>query len=164
MITSKILAEAFHENVEIVKMQAAGLSQVDSLVQLPFRANCFNWVVGHLVYNRRLVLKLLGDEQTIDRTLIAHYEYDSEPITGEGEGVLPLEQLMDLLDLAQEQIVKRLATITDDELAHPLRVIGSKERTLGEWLFFFCFHDFYHSGQTEILRQAAGKGDKISYG
>ena len=161
MITPKILAEAFYNNVEIVKMQAAGLSQADSLVQLPFRANCFNWVVGHLVSNRRTVLKLLGDEQTIDGTLIAHYEYNSEPITGEGEGVLPLEQLMDLLDLAQAQIAKRLAAITDDELAQPLSVFGGKQRTLGEWLFFFYFHDCYHTGQTEILRQAAGKDDKI---
>ena len=161
MITPKILAEAFYNNVEIVKMQAAGLSQADSLVQLPFRANCFNWVVGHLVSNRRTVLKLLGDEQTIDGTLIAHYEYDSEPITGEGEGVLPLDQLIDLLDLAQEQIAQRLAAITDDELAQPLSVFGGKQRTLGEWLFFFYFHDCYHTGQTEILRQAAGKDDKI---
>ncbi|MCU0486663.1 MAG: DinB family protein [Anaerolineales bacterium] len=161
MITPKILAEAFYNNVEIVKMQAAGLSQADSLVQLPFRSNCFNWVVGHLVSNRRTVLKLLGDEQTIEGTRMAHYQYDSEPVTGEGEGVLPLDQMLDLLDLAQEQIAKRLAAITDDELAQPLSVFGGKERTLGEWLFFFYFHDCYHTGQTEILRQAAGKDDKI---
>ena len=79
-------------------MQAAGLSQADSLVQLPFRSNCLNWVLGHLVSNRRTILKLLGDEQTIDGGLIARYEYGSEPITGDGEGVLALEQLLALLD------------------------------------------------------------------
>jgi hypothetical protein len=161
MITPKTLVDAYGSNVEIVKLQAAGLSQADSLVQLPFRANCFNWVVGHLVTNRRTVLKLLGDEQTLDGGLIARYEYDSKPITGEGEGVLPLEKLLSLLDQAQEQITKRLEAITDEELAHPLTVFGDRERTLGEWLFFFYFHDCYHLGQTEILRQAAGKDDKI---
>ena len=111
--------------------------------------------------NRRTILKLLGDEQTIDGGLIARYEYGSEPITGDGEGVLALEQLIALLDKAQVQIAKKLEAITDEELGRLLIVFGSKERTLGEWLFFFYFHDCYHVGQTEILRQAAGKDDKI---
>jgi uncharacterized damage-inducible protein DinB len=161
MITPKNLSDALKNNVETIKMQAAGLSQADSLVQLPFRANCLNWVLGHLVSNRRTILKLLGDEQTIDGGLIARYEYGSEPITGEAEGVLALEQLLGLLDLAQGQIANRLEAITDDELAHPLTLFGPRERTLGEWLFFFYFHDCYHVGQTELLRQAAGKDDKI---
>jgi hypothetical protein len=161
MITPTTLADAYKSNVEILKMQAAGLSQADTLVQLPFRANCFNWVLGHLLSNRRTVLKLLGDEHTIDGSLIACYEYDSQPITGEGEGVLPLEQLLSLLDQAQEQISARLADITAEELARPMAVFGDRKRTLGEWLFFFYFHDCYHTGQTEILRQAAGKDDKI---
>jgi hypothetical protein len=161
MITPKNMAGAFERNVEIVKEQAAGLSQADSLVQLPFRSNCFNWVLGHLLSNRRTVLKLLGDEQTVDGALVARYEYGSEPVTGEGVGVLPLEQLLSLLDLAQAQIAKRLEEITDKELARPLIVFGTSEQTLGEWLFFFYFHDCYHTGQTEILRQAAGKDDKI---
>jgi hypothetical protein len=161
MITPKNMAGAFERNVEIVKEQAAGLSQADSLVQLPFRSNCFNWVLGHLLSNRRTVLKLLGDEQIVDGALVARYEYGSEPVTGEGVGVLPLEQLLSLLDLAQAQIAKRLEEITDKELSHPLIVFGTSEQTLGEWLFFFYFHDCYHTGQTEILRQAAGKDDKI---
>jgi hypothetical protein len=161
MITPKNMAGAFERNVEIVKEQAAGLSQADSLVQLPFRSNCFNWVLGHLLSNRRTVLKLLGDEQIVDGALVARYEYGSEPVTGEGVGVLPLEQLLSLLDLAQAQIAKRLEEITDKELARPLIVFGTSEQTLGEWLFFFYFHDCYHTGQTEILRQAAGKDDKI---
>lgn len=161
MITPKMLADAYENNIEIVKMQAAGLTQADSLVQLPFRSNCLNWVLGHLVSNRRTVLKLLGDEQTITAQMIARYEYGSAPVTGEGEGVLSVEMLLELLDKAQLQIAKRLEAISDEELAHPMLPFGTQERTLGEWLFFFYFHDCYHVGQTEILRQAAGKNDKI---
>ena len=161
MITPKMLAEAYENNVEIVKMQAAGLTQADSLVQLPFRSNCFNWVLGHLLSNRRTVLRLLGDEQTIPEAQIARYEYGSEPVTGEEEGVLSVETLLALLDKAQAQIARRLDAISDEELARPMLPFGTRERTLGEWLFFFYFHDCYHVGQTEILRQAAGKNDKI---
>jgi len=35
------------------------------------------------------------------------------------------------------------------------------ERPVGFWLFFLYFHDSYHVGQTEILRQATGTDDKI---
>ncbi len=161
MITPQNLSDAYEFNIEVVKMQAAGLTQADTLVQLPFRGNCFNWVLGHLLSNRCTVLKLLGDEHTIDASLVARYDYDSEPVTGEGEGVLTLEQLLSLLDTAQAQIATLLANITPEELAHPMVVFGDRERTLGEWLFFFYFHDCYHTGQTEILRQAAGKDDKI---
>ncbi len=60
MITPANLAEAYGRNVEIIKLQTEGLSQADSLVQLPFRANCMNWIVGHIVTNRHSVLKLLS--------------------------------------------------------------------------------------------------------
>ena len=161
MITPQILSDAFENNIEIVKMQTAGLTQADSLLQLPFRSNCLNWVLGHLLSNRRTILKLLGDEQTIDEALIARYDYGSEPVTGDGEGVLSVETLLAWLDKAQAQIAKRLEVISEEELASPMLPFGTRERTLGEWLFFFYFHDCYHVGQTEILRQAAGKNDKI---
>lgn len=33
--------------------------------------------------------------------------------------------------------------------------------SVAEWLMFFYFHDTFHTGQTEILRQATGKNDKV---
>jgi hypothetical protein len=35
------------------------------------------------------------------------------------------------------------------------------EITLGNRLFFIYYHETYHVGQTELLRQLAGKNDKI---
>ena len=32
---------------------------------------------------------------------------------------------------------------------------------LADFLFFLYFHDSYHTGQAEPLRQLAGKDDKI---
>jgi hypothetical protein len=42
VISSTTLADAFNRNVEIIKLQTAGLSHADSLIQLPFRGNCMN--------------------------------------------------------------------------------------------------------------------------
>jgi hypothetical protein len=33
--------------------------------------------------------------------------------------------------------------------------------TRGARLFFYYFHETYHVGQTELLRQLAGRDDKI---
>ncbi len=162
MIPPTAMANAFGRNVDIVKLQVAGLSQADSLIQLPFRSNCMNWVVGHLITNRLSVFRLLGIEDIpFDTDSLARYQRESEPITGEEEGVLPLEQLMAMLEQSQARLAERLETIIAEDLAHPVALFGSRSKPVAEWVFFFYFHDCYHTGQTEILRQAAGTNDKI---
>lgn len=161
MITPTALAEAFSRNVQIVKKQAAGLSQADSLVQLPFRGNCLNWIVGHLVTNRLSVLRLLGAEPPFEAGRVARYERESEPVTAEGEGVLPLEELIALLEQLQAQLGGLMVEVSAEALSHPVVFYGNRSMPVSDWLFFFYFHDTYHTGQTEILRQAAGKDDKI---
>jgi len=161
MITPTLLADYYARNVNIVKMQIEGLSQADSLIQLPFRANCLNWVVGHIVTNRLSVLRLLAARPPFDPGLVSHYERESEPICEDGPGVLTLEELISLLDQLQAQIAALLADITDEALSRELVFFGSRSRPVSDWLFFFYFHDTYHVGQTELLRQAAGKDDKI---
>jgi hypothetical protein len=155
------LAEAFERNIQIIKMQTEGLSQGDSLVQLPFRGNCMNWVVGHIVTNRNSVLELLGVEQPPNADLVARYKRESEPICAAGPDVLPLDRLIELLELAQAQIAGLLAEATPEELKREVAFFGRRSMPVSEWLLFFYFHDTYHTGQTEILRQAAGKNDVI---
>lgn len=161
MLSPTNLAEAFKRNVEIIKMQTEGLSHEDSLVQLPFRGNCMNWVVGHILTNRNSVLKLLGIEQPPTADLVARYTRESQPITASGTDVVALERLIELLEESQAQLAGLLADITPEELSREVAFFGRRSMPVSEWLFFFYFHDTYHSGQTEILRQAAGKDDKV---
>ena len=161
MISPATMADSFKRNVEIIKMQTAGLSQEDSLVQLPFRGNCMNWIVGHILTNRYTVLRLLGAGQPAEAEHVKRYERDSAPITVSDEEVLPLEQLIATLEQTQAQIAGILAQITPEELDYPVAFFGRRSMSVAEWLMFFYFHDTYHTGQTEILRQATGKNDKI---
>ncbi len=161
MITPTDFAEAYERNVEIVKLHTEGLSQADSLLQLPFRANCMNWVVGHIVTNRHSVLKLPSGAYPPEAEKTKRYERESQPVTCEGDGVLPLPKLIELLDLAGTQMAARLAEMTLAELERSVAFLGDQAMSVAEWLLFFYFHDSYHTGQTEILRQAAGKDDKI---
>lgn len=161
MITPVQLAEAYGRNTQIVKLQAEGLSQAESLVQLPFRSNCLNWIVGHLITNRHEVLKLLEGEAPAEAGRVERYTRESDPVTGPGEGVLDLSELLELLDQTQARIAEDLSKITAEALERQSAVYGRRTMSTAEWLMFFYFHDTYHTGQTEILRQAAGRDDKI---
>jgi hypothetical protein len=107
------------------------------------------------------VLRLLAARPPFDPEVISHYERESEPICEDGPGVLTLEELISLLEQLQAQMAALLADMSDEALSREIAFFGSHEHPISYWLFFFYFHDTYHTGQTELLRQAAGKDDKI---
>jgi len=160
MITNKQLTEAFERNVRIIQMQTKGLSQAESLLQMPFRANCMNWVLGHILVNRDSILKSLGEQPLLSDVEIEIYEQESKPLVEEGAGVISLENMLDVLQRGQESIVACLVELAPEEFTNEIKV-GDKTRTLGERLFFLYFHETYHVGQSEYLRQLAGKDDKV---
>lgn len=162
MLTPQSMAAAYDRNVQIIKMQTAGMHHAESLIQLPFRGNCMNWIVGHILTNRNTIFRLLGAEPAIAQERIARYARESEPITGaEDAEVLPLEELVATLEHAQARLTSLLNAITPEELRREVAFFGNRSMSVSEWLFFFYFHDVYHTGQTEILRQATGKEDKV---
>ena len=60
------------------------------------------------------------------------------------------------LDVSQERLDAALAGLTTEDLE---RVVD--DRTLAERLTFDYWHEAYHTGQTELLRQLAGADDKV---
>jgi uncharacterized damage-inducible protein DinB len=140
-------------------MQADGLSHADSLRQPPFRGNCLNWVLGHMAGNRDVILQALA-AQPVMGAAASRYERESEPITGDGPGVLPLGELLAILGQSQEALADALGRATEEDLAREIPR-GQRTAQLGQWIFFLYFHETYHVGQTELLRQLAGKDDKV---
>lgn len=159
MIGPHDLVGAFARNVAVVKSQAAGLSHAESLIQPPFRGNCLNWVIGHLVTNRDDVLATL-DQPPVLGAAGAPYRRESEPLRAAESGVLPLADLLALLEQAQEGIAAALGPLDETTLAREV-VVGERTTTVARRTFFLYFHETYHVGQTELLRQLAGKDDKI---
>jgi len=161
MITIENTLGGYARNVEIIKMQTENITHDESLIQLPFRSNCLNWVVGHVLANRCNILALLGADDMRDDVNLDHYERESDPIPGNEEGVLPLEELITLLEESQLRLAAALEKETEESLQRTALYRDRPEKEIAYWLFFLYFHDSYHVGQTEILRQAAGKDDKI---
>lgn len=161
MISIQTLINFYERNVGIIRMQTENLSHEDSLIQLPFRSNCLNWVVGHLVTNRCNILELLGAEDIRPEIDLDHYERESGPVLTNEEGVLPLADLLLHLEETQKRLSKALERETPESLLRLVPYRTRPEQQLSYWLLFLFFHDSYHVGQTEILRQAAGTDDKI---
>jgi len=160
MITVTDLIESLERNLDIIKAQTQGLTHADSLLQLPFRGNCLNWVVGHIAANRNTMLHFLGEEGILGEAHAARYAYDSEPVCGEDGDILTLEELLVALERGQKALVARLQTIPAEDLARDVESwLGTT--TLGQLVFYLLWHESYHTGQTEALRQLAGKGDKV---
>ena len=153
------LAGRFHFNTRLIHMQTRGLTHAESLLQLPFRGNCFNWVVGHILTSRDACLRLLEQPATLSAEQLAVYDRGSEPLT-HAEQAAPLEDLLAKLDEADRCLSAALEPLDEAELARAV-TFGRDPQPLGEVLAFLQWHETYHLGQLELLRQLAGKDDKV---
>ena len=160
MITPKLLAESYALNLRLLQMQTDGLTDEDCLVESPYNINTLNWVLGHIAVNRDNVLVLLGEEPVLDEASTGRYQRGSEPVTGSDAGVLTLSELLGALAAGQERINSAVSKLGEDDLAREVPV-GEGTMPLGQRLFGFYFHDTYHTGQTDLLRQVAGANDQV---
>jgi hypothetical protein len=143
----------------VVKMQTEGLTNDDSLLQLPFNGICLNWVLGHIANYRDQFLTMLGASPVMeDRGL--RYQTDSDPLKEADEQTLPPEDLLAWIDHTQERPGSTLSRIDETALLQEV-TRGEQKATVSNRLFFGYFHESYHVGQTELFRQLAGKNDKV---
>jgi hypothetical protein len=147
------LNQAYSSTQWLIKKHAEGLSHTDSVIQPPFKANCFNWVLGHIVSGRIEALTYLGGPPLWAEEELALYKTGSQPITN-SEQALTLERLLADLDKSLEQISARLDQITPEELD---QIVETRfgERPVGQHIDGLQWHETYHTGQLEILRELA---------
>ncbi len=145
---------------EILSEQTAGLSHADSLRQPHPGGNCLNWVLGHLVVNLVEILNIINGELPSNLPDLKRYRINSEPIRGEAEGVHQMKTLIESYHQLTEIIINRLAQMNDADFDDEIDFWQGKKRR-GYVAFFYFFHNTYHIGQLEQLRNLAGKTEKI---
>ena len=146
----------------VVRVNTAGLTQEDSLVQPRPDGNCLNFVVGHLVNVYDKILPLLGQEPVMGDA-VARYERGSPPIVGPAEA-MELDELLAAFDTQTDRFQAGLATLTPEALERPMPGPdsgGELTETLRSLLGTILFHQAYHAGQTGLLRRIAGKPGAI---
>jgi hypothetical protein len=162
LIEARTLLEVAKRNYGVLQAQLKDLTHEDSLLQLPFRGNCLNWIIGHITQSRDRMLQLVDEPSVWTIEQIARYQRDSPPVTS-GEDAIRLEQMLADLATMHGRLTARLERITPEELAAPGKEVikGIATWSVGEFVNFLLWHETYHVGQTEILRQLAGKNDKV---
>ena len=155
-----LIARAFRRNDRVIAAHAEGLTDADALRQSGSNTNCFNWVLGHIVAGRDEILSVLG-QPAVAGDRVDRYHRESDPIREDGPGVLPMSELLATLTEQGYRIVAALGSADDAFMA--IEVPAGEGRTVsraGQVLFFY-FHETYHAGQTDVIRQLSGKSDKI---
>ena len=157
MITAAEMTRLLARNLLVIERQTAGLTHADSMLQLPFRGNCLNWVLGHIMAYRDVTLKMAGAEAFWDAAAAAPYRYGSEPLTDDALAVR-LETILADLQCSQERLTVALAALSEEALNADTCEHGDNLR---ECLLEMVWHDGYHAGQIEHLRQLTGVNDKV---
>ncbi len=162
MITTQHLKNHFELNTGLIRRALDDLTQDDTLVQAPYSVNSINWTMGHILQGRERVLQLLGAPPQLTSNEAARHQNGSQPIGAESEA-LGLDRALSVLERGLAEIVQRLESLSDDDAARPLDLFGNgKPDSLLGWVFFFYFHDTYHTGELAVLRQLCGKPAKIA--
>jgi hypothetical protein len=155
--------ETLHTNQWIIGKQTEGLSHADTLLSLPFRGNCMNWVLGHIVEHRDWMLRAvdLPTHMAAEEALL--YRRGSDPITV--ENAVGLDRLMAYLSLTKGQITDILDGASADFLKEVpegrILLESHKGKNRLDRLQGLLWHEAYHVGQLEILRQLTGVNDRI---
>ena len=139
-----------------------GLSHEDSLVVPEPGGNCLNWVLGHILVARGLLLTLTGGTPVLDEAHAAQYRRGSCP--DEPGMLLDLATLRGLLSDSQQQLIPALAVISDEALARPMPEPYNRPPLTGSICDAFTrlqYHEAYHNGQMGLLRRIAGKEGAI---
>lgn len=147
-ISKPILLHPIKINYRVVTKYLEGITHADSLKNLGYPINSYNWVLGHIIVHRDYMLALMDEAWLMSEANHPLYKYDSDPI-GEGDPCVPFEELIALYHASQAKLLATLETFDEAKFANP--IAPDDERTIGARLHHYCWHESYHTGQTEYL-------------
>lgn len=148
---AKELLKAYERSYMGLKLNLRDISDADGRVEPAGGGNSINWVLGHVVMTRRLVLRLAGAEPVSGPELVELYSGE-EGVVFDRSRARPLERLVAELDASQDRLREALPGLSPEALAAPAR-----NTTVADLLTFLWFHEGYHNGQLGLLRRLVGK-------
>lgn len=152
-------AQATHQ---VLRLNVAGVTHEESLIQPHPGGNCLNWVVGHLVCIYDKTLPLLGQEPVMEEGALKRYDRGAPPLQDPAEA-LDLQELMTAWSEATRRIEAGLSGLTPETLDRPAPHSpgNNPDETVRSLLALTLFHQAYHTGQAGILRRIVGKEGAI---
>lgn len=130
-----------------------GISHEESMLQLPFDANCMNWVLGHIAANRSHVLEVIGLPHGWQNEVRNLYNTDTAPVKPDST-CLKIETLLQYIDESMILLTNALGTVSEAWLEERFTNYRG-EKTREGHLLGFHWHETYHVGQLEIFKDFA---------
>jgi uncharacterized damage-inducible protein DinB len=146
-MNANLLLNQYQASHRVLHRNLDGIRHEESLKKPGDGVNSLNWVLGHLISTRNLVLDLLGQSPVISPEAAAAYR----PEGGDPAHFLNLEDLKLALDRSQELINAGFQKLSPEAANTP--AYGS---TVGEMLAVLAFHESYHGGQVGVIRRSLG--------
>jgi uncharacterized damage-inducible protein DinB len=153
---AQILCKLYSLNMDVIERNVEGIRAEEGFLQPEPAGNCINWVLGHIVATRNLIMELLGNAPVWAEQESAQYDRGSPPLS-DRQTAIPLERMLADLRASQEKLVTTLQQMSSEELAAP-----SESGTKLDQLAFLQFHEAYHAGQLGLLRRLTGKPGAIA--
>ncbi len=145
------LARLYETVYGVVRRNLGDIGEEESLQAPPGGANCVNWVFGHIVATRQVVLRLTGAGPWWDEERARTYSA-GEDGSWSPDRALPLQVLLADYERSQQLLAGAFPGLSGEALTAP-GFFG----TVGDTLAFLQFHEGYHAGQLGILRRVLGK-------
>lgn len=159
-MTGSELAQIYEFSYGAIQRNLDGLTHEDSVLCPEPAGNCVNWVLGHMVTGRGLVLMLAGADGTVlTDDEAAPYRRGSAALR-EGGSVVDITRLKSALEETQQRLIPALQALSTEALSAEVPeqfrrppLLG----TVGQALTRLGYHEGYHNGQIGLLRRMAGK-------
>jgi hypothetical protein len=149
MLRAKKLADEYAFQTNLIKHLINGVTDQESLMQLPFEANCMNWILGHILSRRHSAIEALGADPLWGEDQLSKYRTGSEPIS-KPDQALAFSTLQHDLERSMDMLQNALQNSSNEVLDR--KVVNDRgEKSAYEHLEGFLWHETYHIGQLEIL-------------
>ena len=144
----------------LIAGNTGGVTHEESLVQPSRAGNCINWIAGHLLDARGIILGLLGGSPFLAAEETALYKRGSGGIKPGGK-VVQFGRLQEGLEKTAAQIAEKLQAADqawlDERLEIPNFPITLETKARWAYLSMMMVHETYHAGQIGISRRLLGK-------
>jgi DinB superfamily len=163
-MTGSELAQIYEFSYGAIQRNLDGLTHEDSVLCPEPAGNCVNWVLGHMVTGRGLVLMLAGADGTVlSEDEAARYRRGSAALR-EGGSAVDIARLKSAFEETQQRLIPALKALSDEALATDVPETFRRPPlmgAIGQALVRLGYHEGYHNGQIGILRRLAGKESAI---
>lgn len=163
-MTGNDLASMYEFSYMAINRNLSDLSHEDSVHIPEPGGNCINWVLGHIISARGLLLLLTGAGAPVfSEDEAAVFQRGSAALKAGDQGV-DLTRLKSALDESHKRLVPALKALSDETLAAPVPEKFKRPPltgTVGDALTRLAYHEGYHNGQIGVLRRLAGKEGAI---